>query len=500
MAAARPSRARVRLERRGAWASLTSSCKGLIREAPALLTSVVAHMVLVIALGAWIIDAERESEPLVLAARVGAAAEADEPQLDSLAEPVELAPSLSNDLAEPLETPMLEAAASVFSPEIEPAPEEPPAPAAAPSLPSAVGNPGAVLAGRDPRLRGRLLALEGGTTETEAAVAKGLAWIAAHQNSDGSWSLHDFQHAGECNGQCGNPGIQSDTAGTALALLPFFGAGQTHLRGEYNLTVARGLRWLMDHQNTDGDLRGAGGGTMYAHGQATIALCEAYAMSQAELLRDPAQRAVNFIVAAQHEQGGWRYAPGTPGDLSVVGWQMMALRSAEMAYLQVPPETFLKANRFLNAAQVSPRVGQYCYMPGGGPTPIMTAEGLLCRQYSGWRHNHPVLTNGVEGLLKQLPRANNVYMYYWYYGTQFMHHMGGKPWQQWNAALRDLLVSLQSTSGHEAGSWAPGGGHDQQGGRLYMTALAVCTLEVYYRHMPLYKRSAAESEEPTRTK
>jgi hypothetical protein len=237
---------------------------------------------------------------------------------------------------------------------------------------------------------------------------------------------------------------------------------------------------------------------MYAHGQATIALCEAYALSQAELLKDPAQRAVNFIVAAQHSQGGWRYGPGQAGDLSVVGWQMMALRSAQMAYLQVPQETFLKANRFLNAVQASSRIGQYCYMPGGQPTPIMTAEGLLCRQYSGWKHNHPVLNNGVEQLLKHhLPGASNPYMYYWYYGTQVMHHMGGRPWQAWNGALRDLLVSMQSTTGHEAGSWAPGGGHDQQGGRLYMTALAVCTLEVYYRHLPLYKHSAAASDDPS---
>jgi hypothetical protein len=138
-------------------------------------------------------------------------------------------------------------------------------------------------------------------------------------------------------------------------------------------------------------------------------------------------------------------------------------------------------------------------MPGGGPTPIMTAEGLLCRQYSGWRHNHPVLNNGVNELLKKhLPRANNVYMYYWYYGTQVMHHMGGRPWQEWNGALRDLLVSLQATTGHEAGSWAPGGGHDRQGGRLYMTALAVCTLEVYYRHMPLYQHAATGGKERER--
>jgi hypothetical protein len=348
------------------------------------------------------------------------------------------------------------------------------------------------LAGRDPALRGKLVAREGGTTESEAAVGRALKWLSQHQNSDGIWSLNHFDSAGDCKGRCRDPGVESDTAATGLALLPFLGAGQTQLRGEYTHTVARGLRALMDMQRSDGDLRGRGSGNMYAHGQATIALCEAFALTQAENLRDPAQRAVNFIVTAQHEDGGWRYRPGEPGDLSVVGWQMMALRSAQMAYLQVPQDTFMKATRFLNSVQQSPSLGLYCYMPGAGPSPVMTAEGLLCRQYSGWRHNQPVLRNGVAWLeANQLPRPDRANMYFWYYGTQVMHHMGGAAWEKWNGALRDLLISLQAVSGHEAGSWPPLGGHDAQGGRLYTTALAACTLEVYYRHLPLYRGVAA---------
>jgi hypothetical protein len=130
---------------------------------------------------------------------------------------------------------------------------------------------------------------------------------------------------------------------------------------------------------------------------------------------------------------------------------------------------------------------------------VMTAEGLLCRQYSGWRRNHPILINGVSWLeANQLPRKDQANMYFWYYGTQVMHHMGGKMWEKWNDALRDLLISLQATGGHEAGSWPPLGGHDSQGGRLYTTALAACTLEVYYRHLPLYRGAATSGAEPRR--
>lgn len=464
------------------------------------LSSAFIHLLLVLLLGIWLIEKETRDSILLSATISDDAGDESVEQLevrtDDFTQPAET--TATETIAPPPmasnERELVAALTTVEQPSGELLP-----PADVGKLPSGHLSPDQVLAGRDPAFRGELLAHEGGTTASEAAVTRALRWLAKHQADDGSWSLDHFNSTGDCNGRCGAPGINSDTAATALALLPFLGAGQTHIRGEYTHTVAIGLRALMDMQRSDGDLRGRGGGNMYAHGQATIALCEAYAMTQSDILRDPAQRAVDFIVAAQHDAGGWRYKPREPGDLSVVGWQMMALRSAQMAYLKVPPETFLKATQFLNSVQQSRAHGLYCYMPGGGPTAVMTAEGLLCRQYSGWRHNHPILANGVHWLAENhSPKANRPNMYFWYYGTQVMHHMGGKYWQNWNAALRGLLISLQSVSGHEAGSWPPLGGHDTNGGRLYTTALAACTLEVYYRHLPLYRGAAASAAPPSR--
>ena len=144
---------------------------------------------------------------------------------------------------------------------------------------------------RDPRLRVQLVRREGGTTFTEAAVARGLRWIAGEQLDDGSWGLRR-----RANRQ----------AGTSLALLPFLGAGQTHLNGLYVSEVSGGLRYLLDQQGSDGDLRGDSSQQfgMYVQGQATIVLCEAYAMTQDERLRDAAQCATDFIVRAQHPRGG----------------------------------------------------------------------------------------------------------------------------------------------------------------------------------------------------
>ena len=120
----------------------------------------------------------------------------------------------------------------------------------------------------------------------------------------------------------------------------------------------------------------------------------------------------------------------------------------------------------------------------------MTAEGLLCRVYLGWRKDHPGLRVGTEFLLAEhppRPRAANVY--YWYYATQLMHHYGGRRWDVWNKQLRDSLVGMQETRGSSAGSWSPR--IDPRGdsaGRLYVTAMAVCTLEVYYRHAPIFRQ------------
>lgn len=350
------------------------------------------------------------------------------------------------------------------------------------------------LAVRDPRVRIEMVRKEGGTTLTEAAVARGLRWLAEHQNKDGSWSLDAFHRACRCN--CGGRGsISSDSAGTSLALLPFLGAGQTHWSGVYKDTVARGLRWLIQHQRPNGDLRGSSRQYpgMYAQGQGTIVLCEAFLMTGDEELRIPAQKAVDFIVAAQYPDGGWRYYPrddarSMRGDTSVLGWQLMALQSALAADLSVPEETLENADHFLDSVQHADGA-LYSYLPREEHSAPMTAEGLLCRIYLGWKHNHPSLRQGVTWMLeKEPPSIDQPDIYYWYYATQTIHHFGEQYWDTWNLQMRDVLVATQEIRGHAAGSWSPRGPLTSQGGRIYMTSLAICCLEVYYRHLPLFRQ------------
>ena len=335
----------------------------------------------------------------------------------------------------------------------------------------------------------------GGSAGSEAAVAAALQWLAEHQLRDGGW---DFDHTkGTCRGRCTHPGTipPARNGATAMALLPFLGAGQTHKEGKYTETVERGLAFLvrsMKLGNNMGDLSDAGG-RMYSHGLASIALCEAYAMTNDPQLLQPAQLSLNFIVYAQDPVGGgWRYRPHQAGDTSVLGWQLMACKSGHLAYLKVPRKTILGASNFLDFVQMD-NGAKYGYtVPAEGHA--TTAVGLLCRMYLGWKHDNPSLKAGVEYLAKIGPNDN---MYFNYYATQVMRHYGGEFWDQWNSKMRDRLVDSQDKKGHAKGSWyVARSPHADKGGRLYCTSMATMILEVYYRHMPIYGQQAAEEEFP----
>jgi hypothetical protein len=225
---------------------------------------------------------------------------------------------------------------------------------------------------------------------------------------------------------------------------------------------------------------------MYAHGLATIALCEAYGMTNDKALGDAAQRAIHFIVAAQDPAGGgWRYEPRQPGDLSVAGWQLMALKSGMMAGLMVPSQTMERAAKFVHS--VGNGQGGFGYVRPS-PTATMSSVGLLCCQYLGAGKEDEVIQSGTKILLANLPAKESRNCYYWYYATQVMHNLQNSEWDVWNRQMRHVLVESQEKAGCAAGSWNPDGHpHADSGGRLMVTALNTLTLEIYYRYLPLYK-------------
>lgn len=370
------------------------------------------------------------------------------------------------------------------------------APVAGPSVPAAD-----LLLAPDTPMQGKLMRRsadgrsEGvrygsGTSESEEAVERGLRWLLTHQRTDGSWSCNHTTEA--CQHYCTHPGTEaSTTAATGLALLPFLGAGYTHREGEFQDIVRRGLDHLRRRAmkiSYGTDLRD---GSMYGHAIATIALCEAYALTGDPELKEAAQGAIQYIAYAQDlKGGGWRYNPGEPGDTTVSGWMLMALKSGQMAKLDVPSPSIFLAEKFLTSVQ-NEDGSMYGYMTRK-PRQTTTAVGLLCRMYTGWRRDNPALVRGVAHLNEWGPAKDDIY--YDYYATQVMFHWSGPEWDAWNRKTRDLLISVQQREGHQAGSWYFGGKHDEVGGRLYCTAMATMILEVYYRFMPLYTESAVDGK------
>jgi hypothetical protein len=384
-------------------------------------------------------------------------------------------------------------------------------PAIAGSAGAARGNPNShgdaaadvpdIYKGRSAPNRMQLAAQNGGSAQTEASVARALAWLAAHQSDDGRWNVAQLEGGLEprtAGHDRQGAGIGADNGVTGLALLAFLGAGHTHLQGDYRDNVRRGLEFLLNSQDRRGSLEGQSRlfAKMYCHGMAGLALSEAYAMTGDSRLKDAVRNAAAFSAAAQHSvTGGWRYLPAQPGDnsagslgdMSQHGWQVMILKSAKLSGIDVSDTVLSKASKFVTSAASGKHGGLSSYRPRERVTSTMTAEALVCRWFLDMPRGSELNQEAGDQLLAELPDAQSPNYYYWYYGTLAMHEVQGEHWRRWNEAMQKTLLGSQRRGGDEGGSWDPDQIWGGYGGRTYSTALGALSLEVYYRYLPLYK-------------
>ncbi len=453
----------------------------LLASAPPWLVSAAAHMILMIVLGLLFVASEVPTELLLrfdyqdafdetLGESLDLDLDFDQAQLDD-------APLISTEVLD-------SATVAEFATEVE----DP----VSPSVDALTVEPiRMALSGREAGMRDALLKAYGGTAATQRAVRDGLAWLVRNRRSDGMWDM---------NGKFddGVPTSNPDAA-TGMALIAFQGAGYTpngDPQEPFTKVVRRAWRGLLKRQREDGSFfnTGRSHGQLYTHAICTIAVCELYGMTGDSRYRDAAQRAVDYCVSAQSDEGGWRYYPGTGSDLSVTGWFVMALQSARMAGLEVPTATLESVSEYLDT--VSSEYGsRYAYQTGRAPSLAMTAEGLLCRQYLGWGRNDDRLVQGATLLTQALPvwEDGKRNVYYWYYASQVCHHMEGEIWRTWNETMRRVIPDNQVRNGKERGSWDPDGDRwGDSGGRLFVTCLSIYNLEVYYRHLPIYQLDLAQ--------
>ena len=347
----------------------------------------------------------------------------------------------------------------------------------------------------------------GGPTASQRVVDLGLDWLSRHQDPRGFWSCAGFSDMCRTN-RCDGGGDQMHDVGvTGLALLAFLGSGNTANFGKHKLVVRKGLKFLVDLQDPETGCFGevnSHQAFLYDHALASLAVTEAYGLSKWPFLKEPAQKGINFIHSARNPYKAWRYAypPDGNNDMSITGWMVMALKSAEDFGLRVDHSALEGAKLYLDE-MTDENTGRTGYLSKGGysarepgmaerwpemKTEAITAVGMLCRIFLGEDpEKSPALRSGADLLRKQLPlwdeKEGTIDFYYWYYGSYAMFQLGGKDWEKWQTRMLDAVIKTQRQDGDEAGSWDPQfdpWGH--RGGRVYSTAIMTLCLEVFYRY------------------
>ena len=319
-------------------------------------------------------------------------------------------------------------------------------------------------------------------------------WIVAQQEIDGHWDATKWGGTREQN-----VGI------TGLVLLSLAGAGHNERSGKYKGVVSKAINWLAQQQDDKGSF--APKETMYSHAIVTLALLQEVDMCPVPATKAIAKRGLDYMLSVQTKQGAWGDKPNESDNTSVTAWCVMALKTARVAGFDVPKDAWAGVSSYLDSV-TDPDTGEvgYTMRPNkDASTPSyqkysMTACGMLCRLYTGTPREDRLIRNGALILMENLPEWNQPgldapFYYYWYFGTLVMFQLEGDSWRKWNSKKRDMLVSHQdNTPGELKGSWDPSSKPDVTGfsGRVYSTAMAMLTLEIYYRYEIISKTGTSE--------
>ncbi|MBL8749431.1 MAG: hypothetical protein JNK78_09730 [Planctomycetes bacterium] len=353
---------------------------------------------------------------------------------------------------------------------------------------------------------------KGGKSYAEAIDA-GLKWLKDHQDEDGKWDCDQFMKHDTEGEPCDGAGnAVHDVGVTGLALLAFLGDGSTMRSGPYRDVIKKGVIWLKNQQDPSTGLFGTATSHdfIYNHAIAAYAMCEAFGLSNYQLLKDTAQKGINYLESHRNPYSVWRYQPrDNDNDTSVTGWCIMAYESGEFFGLTINKDALKYSAVWLD--QVSDPTGLHGYTkqgehssrkPGDHGTrfPIekgeaMTAVGLFARFFMGQDPKEkPIMKAAADLILSKPPlwdaKAGTIDEYYWYYATYALFQMGGSHWETWKKKLEPALTKSQhrdKAKKNYYGSWDPIGCWGEDGGRVYMTAIMVLTLEANYRYTKLVR-------------
>lgn len=318
--------------------------------------------------------------------------------------------------------------------------------------------------------------------EVDRSIVRALKFLAAKQQPSGAWQLQNASRGRDA------------ASTTSLAVMAFMAAGHVPGEGPYGEGMERGIRWVLSSQRASDGLfqHRAGSGPMYTHGICTLMLAEVAGMVDASLsdrVRSSLEKAILLILRAQavpksqRHAGGWRYhASSNDSDLSVTGWQLLALRAARNIGCDVPAEAIEYAVSYVN--KCASGNGGFSYHPDHGVSPTRTGTGILCLEICG-EHHAPATMKAADYLLGRPLRYNDGFFFYGvYYCTVGMFQVGGRHWD----VTRDHITSLLLSKQQPDGSWSPKDGSEASFGPIYATSMSVLALAVEYQYLPIYQR------------
>ena len=307
--------------------------------------------------------------------------------------------------------------------------------------------------------------------ETAEVIRGGLKYLVAQQNPNGAWT------------ELNKP--EWETAITGYALMAFLATGNLPNEGELGKAVAAGRQFLLDSLQSDGKFTTVrrGGQYMYGHGIATIVLAELYGQTKSAAIRPKLEKAVQVIVGAQNHEGGWRYSPvARDADISVTVLQVVALRAAKDAGLDVPQTTLDNAVNYIHACYDA-KTGGFGYQPRGGAGFARTAVAIYSLQVLG-RYDDPQVQTGSAFLVQHFNEKTGYIAYGHFYAGPAEYMSGGETWKQWYTNLRASLLK----SVHRQGDIAYWEKQGSDPGPVYTTAVYTTLLALPYHYVPLYQR------------
>jgi hypothetical protein len=306
----------------------------------------------------------------------------------------------------------------------------------------------------------------------EKIIEGAMKYIASKQKSNGSW--------GENGMELGHP-----VAITGYALIALQSAGNLPGEGPHGKTVKKGMDYLLNIMGPDGIYGArASGQYMYGHGIATIALGELYGQTLSKAIRSKLERAIKLIIASQNPQGGWRYRPMVrDADISVTVLQVVALRAAKNAGIDVPQRTIDNAVKYVKACHNSSS-GGFSYQPGSSPGFARTAAAIYSLQVCGL-YDDPLVLKGSKYLFANHRTSQEWYTYGSFYAAPAQYMIGGETWEKWYKVVGDSVVKNVK----KEGSFYRWDAKGRSGvGPIFSTAVYTIMLAMPYHYIPLYQR------------